>query len=116
MMRSISPFRVITCLEIQHLTSHKKQTLHAMYNFNQNNNLNSVLMLLALSSKAISVPYIGKTQSLTIDSDLYVQKCSPQLLAFIRRYHADDNEPYSEFAYKPPTNGNEHQFVTSVLI
>ncbi|CAM4824796.1 unnamed protein product [Rotaria magnacalcarata] len=50
-----------------------------------------VLVWLALSSKGISVPYIGTTDGPAIDSNLYVQKCLPKLLAFIRRYHADNN-------------------------
>ncbi|CAF0991596.1 unnamed protein product [Rotaria magnacalcarata] len=50
-----------------------------------------VLVWLALSSKGISVPYIGTTHGPAIDSNLYVQKCLPKLLAFIRRYHADNN-------------------------
>ncbi|CAF1570933.1 unnamed protein product [Rotaria magnacalcarata] len=41
--------------------------------------------------KGISVPYIGTTHGPAIDSNLYVQQCLPKLLAFIRRYHADNN-------------------------
>lgn len=50
-----------------------------------------MLVWLVLSSKGISAPCIDTTQGPAIDGNLYVQKCLSKSLAFIRRYHVDNN-------------------------
>jgi transposase len=49
-----------------------------------------ILVWLALSSKGISQPYIGKTKNYSINAETYIQKCLPKLLNFINTYHNND--------------------------
>ena len=46
-----------------------------------------VLVWSTLSSKGVSQPYIGTTKGAAINSDVYVQKCLPKLLTFIKTHH-----------------------------
>ncbi|CAF4611291.1 unnamed protein product, partial [Rotaria sp. Silwood2] len=50
-----------------------------------------VLVWLALSCQGVSQPYIGTTKGVAINSDVYVQKCLPKLLAFIKEHHQHDD-------------------------
>ena len=50
-----------------------------------------ILVWLALSSKGISQPFIGKTGGPAISKEVYIKKCLSKLVLFIKKYHKDDN-------------------------
>ena len=52
--------------------------------------ISKVLVWLPLSSKNVSQPYTGTTKGAAINSDVYVRKCLPKLLAFIKTHHQHD--------------------------
>ena len=47
-------------------------------------------MWLALSSEGVSQPCIETTKDVAINSVVYVRKCLPKLLAFIKTHHQHD--------------------------
>ena len=49
-----------------------------------------ILVWLALSSKGISQPFIGKCGGPAISKDVYISKCLSKLIAFIDKYHKDE--------------------------
>ena len=51
---------------------------------------------MALCSKGVSQPYIGTTQGVAINSDVYVRKCLLKLLAFIKAHHQ-----HGEYVFRP---------------
>jgi transposase len=50
-----------------------------------------VMVWLALSSKGISTPYIGTTKGPAINSNVYIEKCLPNLITFINNHHQHDD-------------------------
>lgn len=46
-----------------------------------------MLVWLAMSSKGVSMPYIGTTGGPAINSDTYIEKCLPKLRTFINKHH-----------------------------
>ena len=49
-----------------------------------------ILVWLSLSSKGISIPFIGTTKEPAGDTDVYIRKCLPKLLKFIEKHHLSD--------------------------
>ena len=76
--------------------------------FKQKQNFESkVLVCLTLSSEGVSQPYIGTTIGAAINSDVYVRKCLPKLLAFIKTHHQ-----YNEYILWPGFSSSHYAKAT----
>lgn len=50
-----------------------------------------VMMWIAISSKAISTPYLKPVRGPPVDCDAYIGNCLSKLKLLIQKYHARDN-------------------------